>query len=123
MTYERRLKIVDTHKKDDDGVEKIMTLKLLILLNDKLLSALMILDDIGFNTDIQRQTSELSHTITNLVIDSRHAKNTLFFVAQRPSYLFKIAGIQYHVIVIGSGILDNDIKQVYEDNHINTFTE
>ncbi|KAA6369050.1 MAG: hypothetical protein EZS28_035423 [Streblomastix strix] len=122
MTYERRLKIADTHEIDDVGVEIVMTLKLLIPSNAKLLSTLMIFDDIGSNTDIQRKTSELSYTITNLVNDNRHAKKTLFFVAQRPNCLFKTAQILCHVIVIGQGISDNDIKQVYEENHINTFT-
>ncbi|KAA6368909.1 MAG: hypothetical protein EZS28_035564 [Streblomastix strix] len=123
VVYEKRLKIVDTHEIDEDGVEIIKTLKLPVLSNAKLLSTLMIFDDIGSNTDIQRYTSELSRTITHLVSDSRHAKNTLFFVAQRPSYLFKTARILCHVIVIGSGISDNDLKQVYEENHINTLTE
>ncbi|KAA6370200.1 MAG: hypothetical protein EZS28_034273 [Streblomastix strix] len=111
VSFEKRLKIIDTHEIDEDGVEIIKTLKLPILTNARLLSTLMIFDDIGSNTDIQRYTSELSRTVTHLVSDSRHAKNTLFFVAQRPSYLFKTARILYHVIVIGQGISDNDIKQ------------
>ncbi|KAA6362392.1 MAG: hypothetical protein EZS28_042081, partial [Streblomastix strix] len=123
ISFEKKLKIIDTHEIDEDGVEIIKTLKLPILTNARLLSTLMIFDDIGSNTDIQRYTSELSRTITHLVSDSRHAKNTLFFVAQRPSYLFKTARILCHVIVIGQGISDNDLKQVYEENHINTLTE
>ncbi|KAA6390324.1 MAG: hypothetical protein EZS28_014148 [Streblomastix strix] len=118
VAYEKRLKIVgyagfpkevDTHEIDKDGVEIIKTLKLPVLSNAKLLSTLMIFDDIGSNTDIQRYTSELSRTITHLVSDSRHAKNTLFFVAQRPSYLFKTARILCHVIVIGYGSMKQSI--------------
>ncbi|KAA6401264.1 MAG: hypothetical protein EZS28_003202 [Streblomastix strix] len=132
VAYDKRLKIVDTpvsrkptatHEIYEDGVEIIKTLKLPVQSNAKLLSTLMIFDDIGSNTDIQRYTSELSRTITHLVSDSRHAKNTLFLVAQRPSYLFKTARILCHVIVIGSGTSDIDLKQVYEENHINTLTE
>ncbi|KAA6392579.1 MAG: hypothetical protein EZS28_011896 [Streblomastix strix] len=109
VIYEKRLKIVDTHEIDEDGVEIIKILKLPILTNAKLLSTLTIFNDIGSNTDIQRYTSELSRTITHLVSDSRHAKNTLFFVAQRPSYLFKTARILCHVIVIGSGSIQQSI--------------
>ncbi|KAA6401991.1 MAG: hypothetical protein EZS28_002484 [Streblomastix strix] len=79
VSYEKGLKIVDTHEVDEDGVEIIKTLKLPILTNAKLLFTLMMFDDIGSNTDIQRYTSELSRTITHLISDSRHAKNTLFY--------------------------------------------
>ncbi|KAA6375128.1 MAG: hypothetical protein EZS28_029343, partial [Streblomastix strix] len=47
VAYEKRLKIVDTHEIDGDGVEIIKTLKLPVLLNAKLLSTLMIFDDIA----------------------------------------------------------------------------
>ncbi|KAA6358207.1 MAG: hypothetical protein EZS28_046266 [Streblomastix strix] len=123
VSYEKRLKIIDTEEIDEDGISIIKTLKLPILQNARLLSSLMIFDDIGSNTDIQRYTSQLARTITHLVSDSRHSKNTLFFVAQRPSYLFKTARILCHVIVIGTGISDNDIKQIYDENHFNTLNE
>ncbi|KAA6346641.1 MAG: hypothetical protein EZS28_052079, partial [Streblomastix strix] len=82
VSYEKRLKIIDTEEIDEDGVSIIKTLKLPIQQNARLLSSLMIFDDIGSNTDIQRYTSQLARTITHLVSDSRHSKNTLFFVAQ-----------------------------------------
>ncbi|KAA6365608.1 MAG: hypothetical protein EZS28_038865, partial [Streblomastix strix] len=67
--YENRLKIVDTHEIDEDGIEIIKTLQLPVLSNAKLQSTLMIFDDIGSNTDIQRYTSELSRAIAHLVSD------------------------------------------------------
>ncbi|KAA6316799.1 MAG: hypothetical protein EZS28_055201, partial [Streblomastix strix] len=53
VSYEKRLKIIDTEEIDEDGVSIIKTLKLSILQNARLLSLLMIFDDIGSNTDIQ----------------------------------------------------------------------
>ncbi|KAA6388722.1 MAG: hypothetical protein EZS28_015751 [Streblomastix strix] len=123
IIYEKRLKIVDTHETDEEGVEIVQTIKLPVLSNAKLLSTLMIFDDIWSNTDIQRYSSELSRTIIDLVSNSRHAKNALLFVAQRPSYLFKTARILCYVIVIRTGISDNYIKQVYEENYINSLIE
>ncbi|KAA6388788.1 MAG: hypothetical protein EZS28_015681 [Streblomastix strix] len=59
VSYEKRLKIIDTEEIDDDGVSIIKTLKLPILQNARLLSSLMIFDDIGSNTDIQSLTTQL----------------------------------------------------------------
>ncbi|KAA6401249.1 MAG: hypothetical protein EZS28_003231 [Streblomastix strix] len=50
MTYEMRLKIVETHGIDADGGEIFKALKLSILTNAKLLSTLMIFDDIVLNS-------------------------------------------------------------------------
>ncbi|KAA6355620.1 MAG: hypothetical protein EZS28_048853, partial [Streblomastix strix] len=69
----------------------------------------MLFDDIGSNADIQRFSSQLSKTITHLVSDSRHSKNTIFFIAQRPTYLFKTAKILTHVICLGVNLGANAI--------------
>ncbi|KAA6401709.1 MAG: hypothetical protein EZS28_002766 [Streblomastix strix] len=71
----------------------------------------MIFDDIGSNADIQRFSSSLAKTIIHLVSDSRHRKNTIFFIAQRPSYLFKTARILSHVICLGVNSGESDLKQ------------
>ncbi|KAA6358092.1 MAG: hypothetical protein EZS28_046381 [Streblomastix strix] len=71
----------------------------------------MLFDDIGSNADIQRFSSQLSKTITHLVSDSRHSKNTIFFIAQRPTYLFKTARILTHVICLGVNLGESDLRQ------------
>ncbi|KAA6402647.1 MAG: hypothetical protein EZS28_001825 [Streblomastix strix] len=75
-------------------------------------------DDIGSNADIQRFSSGLAKIIAHLVSDNRHSKNTVFFIAQRPSYLFKIARILSHVICLGVSLSKSDLKQAYEENSI-----
>ncbi|KAA6379764.1 MAG: hypothetical protein EZS28_024708 [Streblomastix strix] len=47
--------------------------------------------------------------------DSRHSKNTIFFIAQRPTYLFKTARILTHVICLGINIGESDLKQLVKE--------
>ncbi|KAA6387070.1 MAG: hypothetical protein EZS28_017402 [Streblomastix strix] len=90
-----KLKIVPQNTQAD---AELKIFKIPIPFRSSLLNSLLIFDDIGSNADIQRFSSGLARTITHLVSDSRHSKNTVFFVAQRPSYLFKTARILSHVI-------------------------
>ncbi|KAA6384459.1 MAG: hypothetical protein EZS28_020014 [Streblomastix strix] len=64
IIYEKRLKIVDTHEMDDDGVEKVKPLQLPILLNAKQLYTLMIFDDIENKVYLDKHT--LSTSITHI---------------------------------------------------------
>ncbi|KAA6367026.1 MAG: hypothetical protein EZS28_037447, partial [Streblomastix strix] len=111
--FERKLSI-----SQEDGDVELKITKIPILFHSQLLNSLLIFDDIGNNTDIQRFSSGLAKTITHLVSDSRHSKNTVFFVAQRPSYLFKTARILSHVICLSVNLSERDLKQAYEENSI-----
>ncbi|KAA6382757.1 MAG: hypothetical protein EZS28_021718 [Streblomastix strix] len=111
--FERKLSI-----SQEDGDAELKITKIPILFHSQLLNSLLIFDDIGSNADIQRFSSGLAKTITHLVSDSRHSKNTVFFVAQRPSYLFKTARILSHVICLGVNLSESDLKQAYEENSI-----
>ncbi|KAA6378766.1 MAG: hypothetical protein EZS28_025707 [Streblomastix strix] len=112
VSYQKKFKIVDNDQVD------VKVLKIPILEKAQLLNTLMLFDDIGSNADIQRFSSQLSKTITHLVSDSRHSKNTIFFIAQRPIYLFKTARILTHVICLGVNLGESDIRQVYDENTI-----
>ncbi|KAA6397435.1 MAG: hypothetical protein EZS28_007039 [Streblomastix strix] len=94
VQFEKKLKIVPQNTQAD---AELKVIKIPILFHSSLLNSLLIFDDIGSNADIQRFSSGLARTITHLVSDSRHSKNTVFFIAQRPSYLFKTARILSHV--------------------------
>ncbi|KAA6389395.1 MAG: hypothetical protein EZS28_015080 [Streblomastix strix] len=107
VQYSKKLKIIE--QLGEQEFQKIP-----ILARSSLLSTLMIFDDIGSNTDIQRYTSELARSITHLVSDSRHSKNTIFFCAQRPQYLFKSARVLCHVIAVGANIADQYGKHQFE---------
>ncbi|KAA6380302.1 MAG: hypothetical protein EZS28_024171 [Streblomastix strix] len=111
--FERKLSI-----SQEDGDAELKITKIPILFHSSLLNSLLIFDDIGSNAGIQRFSSGLAKTITHLVSDSRHSKNTVFFVAQRPSYLFKTARILSHVICLGVNLSESDLKQAYEENSI-----
>ncbi|KAA6381584.1 MAG: hypothetical protein EZS28_022890 [Streblomastix strix] len=113
VQFERKIEI-----SQDDGDAKLKVTKIPILFHSLLLNSLLIIDDIGSNADIQRFSSGLAKTITHLVSDSRHSKNTVFFVAQRPSYLFKTARILSHVMCLGVNLSESDLKQAYEENSI-----
>ncbi|KAA6360706.1 MAG: hypothetical protein EZS28_043766, partial [Streblomastix strix] len=112
VSYQKKFKIVDNDQVD------VKVLKIPILEKAYLLHTLMLFDDIRSNADIQRFSSQLSKTITHLVSDSRHSKNTIFFIAQRPTYLFKTARILTHVICLGVNLGESDIRQVYDENFI-----
>ncbi|KAA6369504.1 MAG: hypothetical protein EZS28_034970 [Streblomastix strix] len=112
VSYQKKFKIVDNDQVD------VKVLKIPILEKAQLLHTLMLFDDIGSNADIQRFSSQLSKTITHLISDSRHSKNTIFFIAQRPTYLFKTARILTHVICLGVNLGESDIRQVYDENTI-----
>ncbi|KAA6374148.1 MAG: hypothetical protein EZS28_030326 [Streblomastix strix] len=112
VNYQKKFKIVDQDQVD------VKVLKIPILEKAQLLHTLMLFDDIGSNVDIQRFSSQLSKTITHLVSDSRHSKNTIFFIAQRPIYLFKTASILTHVICLGVNLGESDLRQVYDENTI-----
>ncbi|KAA6366428.1 MAG: hypothetical protein EZS28_038045 [Streblomastix strix] len=113
VQFERKIEI-----SQDDGDAELKVSKIPILFHSLLLNSLLIFDDIGSNADIQRFSSGLSKTITHLVSDSRHSKNIVFFVAQRPSYLFKTARILSHVMCLGVNLSESDLKQAYEENSI-----
>ncbi|KAA6376191.1 MAG: hypothetical protein EZS28_028282 [Streblomastix strix] len=113
VTYQKKFKITDDAQNAD-----IKIIKIPILEKAQLLHTLMLFDDIGSNADIQRFSSQLSKTITHLVSDSRHSKNTIFFIAQRPTYLFKTARILTHVICLGVNLGETDLRQVYDENTI-----
>ncbi|KAA6361376.1 MAG: hypothetical protein EZS28_043097, partial [Streblomastix strix] len=113
VQFERKIEI-----SQDDGDAELKVTKIPILYHCLLLNSLLIFDDIGSNADIQRFSSGLAMTITHLVSDSRHSKNTVFFVAQRPSYLFKTARILSHVMRLGVTLSESDLKQAYEENSI-----
>ncbi|KAA6378790.1 MAG: hypothetical protein EZS28_025682 [Streblomastix strix] len=106
VSYQKKFKIVDNDQVD------VKVMKIPILEKAQLLHTLMLFDDIGSNADIQRFSSQLSKTITHLVSDSRHSKNTIFFIAQRPIYLFKTARILTHVICLGVNLGESDLRQV-----------
>ncbi|KAA6360645.1 MAG: hypothetical protein EZS28_043828 [Streblomastix strix] len=112
VSYQKKFKIVDNDQVD------VKVMKIPILEKAQLLHTLMLFDDIGSNADIQRFSSQLSKTITHLVSDSRHSKNTIFFIAQRPIYLFKTARILTHVICLGVNLGESDLRQVYDENTI-----
>ncbi|KAA6357229.1 MAG: hypothetical protein EZS28_047244 [Streblomastix strix] len=112
VSYQKKFKIVDNDQVD------VKVMKIPIFEKAQLLHTLMLFDDIGSNADIQRFSSQLSKTITHLVSDSRHSKNTIFFIAQRPTYLFKTARILTHVISLGVNLGETDLRQVYEENTI-----
>ncbi|KAA6393521.1 MAG: hypothetical protein EZS28_010957 [Streblomastix strix] len=115
VQFEKKLKIVPQNTQAD---AELKIIKIPILFHSSLLNSLLIFDDIGSNADIQRFSSGLARTITHLVSDSRHSKNTVFFVAQRPSYLFKTARILSHVMCLGVNLSESDLKQAYEENSI-----
>ncbi|KAA6402378.1 MAG: hypothetical protein EZS28_002096 [Streblomastix strix] len=115
VQFEKKLKIVP---QDTSADAELKVIKIPILFHSLLLNSLLIFDDIGSNADIQRFSSGLAKTITHLVSDSRHSKNTVFFVAQRPSYLFKTARILSHVMCLGVNLSESDLKQAYEENSI-----
>ncbi|KAA6384584.1 MAG: hypothetical protein EZS28_019891 [Streblomastix strix] len=115
VQFEKKLKIVP---QDTSADAELKVIKIPILFHSLLLNSLLIFDDIGSNADIQRFSSGLAKTITYLVSDSRHSKNTVFFVAQRPSYLFKTARILSHVMCLGINLSESDLKQAYEENSI-----
>ncbi|KAA6367349.1 MAG: hypothetical protein EZS28_037125 [Streblomastix strix] len=96
VANQKKYKITDDAQNADIKIMKIPKLE-----KAQLLHTLMLFDDIGSNADIQRFSSQLSKTITHLVSDSRHSKNTIFFIAQRPTYLFKTAKILTDVICLG----------------------
>ncbi|KAA6398830.1 MAG: hypothetical protein EZS28_005648 [Streblomastix strix] len=81
VQLEKKLKIVPQNTQAD---AELKVIKIPILFHSSLLNSLLIFEDIGSNADIQRFSSGLAKTITHLVSDSRHSKNTVFFVAQRP---------------------------------------
>ncbi|KAA6317681.1 MAG: hypothetical protein EZS28_055059, partial [Streblomastix strix] len=105
VQFERKIEI-----SQDDGDAELKVTKIPILFHSLPLNSLLIFDDIGSNADIQRFSSGLAKTITHLVSDSRHSKNTVFFVAQRPSYLFKTARILSHVMCLGVNLSESDLK-------------
>ncbi|KAA6380680.1 MAG: hypothetical protein EZS28_023792 [Streblomastix strix] len=113
VQLERKIEILQ-----DNGDAELKVTKIPILFQSLLLNSLLIFDDIGSNADIQRFSSGLAKTITHLVSDSRHSKNTVFFVAQRPSYLFKTARILSYVMCLGVNLSESDLKQAYEENSI-----
>ncbi|KAA6380630.1 MAG: hypothetical protein EZS28_023841 [Streblomastix strix] len=113
VQFEKKIEI-----SQDDGDAELKVTKIPILFHSLLLNSLLIFDNIGSNADIQRFSSGLAKTITHLVSDSRHSKNTVFFVAQRPSYLFKTARILSHVMCLGVNLSESDLKQAYEENSI-----
>ncbi|KAA6391226.1 MAG: hypothetical protein EZS28_013250 [Streblomastix strix] len=106
------------HISQEDGDAELKITIIPILFHSSLQNSLLIFDDIGSNADIQRFSSGLAKTITHLVSDSRHSKNTVFFVAQRPSYLFKTARMLSHVICLSVNLSESDLKQAYEENSI-----
>ncbi|KAA6397820.1 MAG: hypothetical protein EZS28_006653 [Streblomastix strix] len=113
VSYQKKFKIVDNDQVD------VKIMKIPILEKAQLLHTLMLFDDIGSIADIQRFSSQLSKTIMHLVSDSRHSKKTIFFIAQRPTYLFKTARILTHVICLGVNLGESDLRQVYDEkNHI-----
>ncbi|KAA6397864.1 MAG: hypothetical protein EZS28_006611 [Streblomastix strix] len=113
VLFERKIEI-----SQDDGDAELKVTKITILFHSLLLNSLLIIDDIGSNADIQRISSGLAKTLTHLVSDSRYSKNTVFFVAQLPSYLFKTARILSHVMRLGVNLSECDLKQADEENSI-----